>query len=149
MNAAFLPEDALKAWRAKFKRQQRRKQPEGQIAESLVKWFNFAHKGFGVPDARLLVHVPNEGSKTSKQDFIRGARLKRMGKVAGVSDYILFVPRSQWHGMAIELKAPNGMVSDAQSEWLDLVSGQGYFVFVAYSLEEAMAAITKYLKRLS
>ncbi len=173
MNCAYLDPDSLKAWRNKLRKtskiirktmpsnpytheqlmktplvisRKRRKQPEGQIAESLVRWFAFAYAGFGLPDSRLLVHVPNEGSKTSKIDYIRGARLKRMGKVAGVSDYILFVPRGQYHGLCLELKAPKGKASLQQIEWMDMVAHQGYKTAVAFSLNDAMQVITDYLR---
>jgi len=140
MNAAFIPDDALRAWRRSIKKQ--RQYPESAIATGLVRWFAYAHKGFGLTSDHVLVHLKNEG----KQSAIAGARMKAAGVRAGASDYVLFVPRNGAHGLCLELKASKGKLSDAQKSWLDLVTAQGYAARVAYSLNEAIETVTQYLR---
>lgn len=140
MNMPFLNQNALKAIAMRSK--PKRKYPESELATALVKWFDYSHRGLGVPSKDLLIHCKNEG----KQSPIAGARMRAQGVRPGVSDYLLLVPRGAWHGLALEVKAPTGKLSDAQRAWLDLVCGQGYFIAIAYSLDEAMVYITRYLR---
>lgn len=118
----------------------KRRYPESEMATALVRWFDYAHKGLGCPSADLLIHCKNEG----KQSPIAGARMKAQGVRSGVSDYLLLVARREFHGLALELKAPNGKLSQAQADWLDLVQNQGFEACVAYSLTEAMEHIVWY-----
>lgn len=145
MNAAYIEDSALKEWRAKFKKEKRRKQPEGQIAEGLVKWFAYCCKGFGVPDARLLVHIPNEPRTFNRKALIQGAILKRQGLRRGFPDFFLFVSRGGLSGLALELKSKNGKTSEEQDEMLSLLENQGYRVKVVFSLDQALSSITEYL----
>lgn len=140
MNVAFLPDDALKAWRKTFKK--KRQYPESQIATGLIRWFAFAHKGMGVSSENLLIHCKNEG----KQSKIAGARMKAQGVRKGCADYLLLVPRGGYHGLALELKAPGKKTSPEQTEWLRIVFVQGYFTAVCDSLPTAMECIQSYLK---
>jgi VRR-NUC domain len=138
MNAAFIPDDALRAWRRSIKKQ--RRYPESDLATALCRWFDYASAGFGI-DKRLFFHCKNE----SKQSARAGARMKAQAVRKGCADYLLLVPRGQYHGLALELKAPGKKASPEQKEWLALVSGQGYFTAVCDSLPTAMACIQCYL----
>lgn len=94
------------------------------------------------PDLRLLFHVPNGGAR----DIQTAARLKKEGVVPGVPDYLLLVPRSGYHGMAIELKRRNGgVLSAAQIEIIELLNGHGYYAAVAGGWESARDLILQYL----
>jgi len=173
MNAAYIEESALKAWRAQFNKSKskinkkesslppytpeeliktplvyskpakKRQYPESAIATGLVRWFSFAHKGMGLPSDHLLIHCKNE----SKQSAIAGSRMKAQGVRKGCADYLLLVPRGKSHGLALELKAPGKKPSPEQKEWLALVSGQGYYVAVCDSLPTAMDCIQSYLRQ--
>lgn len=142
MNAAFLPEDALREWRAKLKKEKRRQYPESELASALCRWFDFACVGLGVPDKRLFFHCKNEGRQSARA----GARMKSQAVRAGVADYLLLVPRGPYHGLAIELKSKDGKLSKEQKEWMDLVQVQGYAWTMVRSLDEGMSEITKYLR---
>lgn len=82
-------------------------------------------------------HTANQRSTSPAQ----GAKLKRMGVVAGVAD--LFLPRSngKFHGLFIELKSPKGIVSDAQAKFISRMQMEGYAAHVCYSSEEAIQLI--------
>lgn len=67
----------------------------------------------------LVFHVPNEGKRSKTY----GAKLKRMGVLAGVPD--LFVFANGWV-YAIEMKAKNsGKASAAQRKVMDALYKQG------------------------
>src|SRR5262249_4316764 len=62
------------------------------------------------PDV-LWLHVPNGGARDAKT----GAILKRMGTLAGASDFLLW---HQGNSFALELKAPGGRPTEAQLDFL-------------------------------
>lgn len=82
-------------------------------------------------------HIANQRQTSPAQ----GAKLKRMGVVAGVAD--LFLPRSngKFHGLFIELKSPKGIVSDAQAKFISRMKMEGYAAHVCHSSEEAIKLI--------
>jgi hypothetical protein len=136
-----------------------RKQPhatprtETQEQIALVSWWEMAHRGLHVPDARLLFMIPNGsyfgGGSTARGvplAVIRAAQAKRQGLRPGVPDLMLAVPRGQYSGLFIELKRTSGgVVSDDQLNLGGLLIDQGYQVIVARGFDEAVALITEYL----
>ena len=90
---------------------------------------------------KFIFHVANERS-TSPQS---GALLKRKGVLSGVSDILILKPSKSYHGAAIELKSKNGILSDNQQAFLDILSEHGYFTTVCYSADEAIGVICSYL----
>lgn len=93
------------------------------------------------PELALLFHIPNGGKRNVRE----AARFKRMGVKPGVPDMFLPVPRGKKHGLFIELKAPNGRVSDYQSEWLSRLGELGYAAYVCFGADDAWDVLTKYL----
>lgn len=129
---------------------------EAQIQAQLIKWWRIAHKGIGVPDARLLYHVPNgayfgagEKANGAKLAVIRFVQLKRQGFVPGVPDLKLAVMRIHagqiFGGLYLEMKKPGGVLRPEQKEIHPLLRAQGYRVEVAFSFEQAVDVITTYL----
>jgi hypothetical protein len=85
------------------------------------------------PDV-LWLHVPN-GEHRSK---ITGAKLKRMGVLAGASDFLF------WHNgkfFALELKAPGGRATDAQLEFLARFADAGGHTAIAEGIDRAIAVL--------
>jgi hypothetical protein len=134
---------------------------ESTIQANVIAWWQLAHKGLGVPDARLFYHIPNgayfgagvkqlRGGKTVSLGAIRFSQLKRQGFIQGVPDLFLSVCRihqGQFRGgLYIEMKKPKGRTSDEQREMHPLLRAQGYAVAVAFSFEEAVEEITAYLR---
>ena len=93
------------------------------------------------PELEMLYHIPN-GGKRSKAE---ASRFKAMGVKAGVPDLCLPVPRGEYHGLYIELKAASGRTSAKQNEWLEWLSSNGYKTAVCYGWEQAAVAIKSYL----
>src|SRR5215831_19295493 len=107
----------------------RRRSPEAQLQATVVEHLRLRAK----PDV-LWLHVPNG----ERRDKITGAKLKRMGVLAGASD-LLF-----WHNgnsFALELKAPGGRLSEAQLEFLARFNDAGGHSAVAESIDCALACM--------
>lgn len=87
-----------------------------------------------------VYHVPNGGKRNAKE----AAHLKEQGVRAGVPDLCFPVPMNGYHGLYIEMKAGKNKTTQAQDEWLELLSKNGYMTAVCYGFSEAVAVIDKY-----
>lgn len=113
---------------------------ESSEGAALIHWKAAAMRQY--PELQLLFHVPNGGAR----DIQTAARMKREGVVPGVPDYLLLVPRSGYHGMALELKRRDGgVLSGAQITMMELLSDHGYYVVIANGWESAKELILQYL----
>lgn len=93
------------------------------------------------PGIELLHSTPNEGA-TSKQ---RGARMKRLGTLAGIPDLHLPVARRGFFGLWIEMKSPEGRVRESQSAIHKALTEQGHYVAVCRSADVAIDRLEWYL----
>lgn len=118
----------------------KRNNEESRSQQAVIKWWATACREFGVPEM-LLFAIPNGGWR----DPVGAKILKREGQRNGVADLFLSVARGKQHGLYIEMKAEHGVVSSDQSLFLTTAHAQGYAVTVAYSTEQAMAAVRDYL----
>src|SRR5271166_6565935 len=126
-----------------------RRHLEDDAACALIAWRDLHVRRY--PELGLLIHIPQGGKRSARE----GARFKRMGVRAGVSDYLLPVPMRDMGGQGwikdggaglwIELKAGKGKPTPAQLEWLRLMAEQGYATQVATGWVEAARAIASYL----
>ena len=67
------------------------------------------------------------------------------GVLAGVSDLLFLYPSGQYHGLCIEMKAPDGRQRDSQKEWQKAVEEQGYKYILCFGIEEFQTKIKEYL----
>lgn len=88
----------------------------------------------------FVIHIPNEGKRTSRY----GKSLKDMGMRPGVADLFIAIPRHGYGGAWLELKSKDGILSEAQKEFLDDMARQRYFTKVCYSIEETINTIKRY-----
>lgn len=91
-----------------------------------------------------LYHIPNGGKRNARE----AARFKTMGVRAGVHDYHLPVPRGDWHGLWIELKAPpdcRSKVTASQKEWGNKMRCHGYAVAYCKGWLEAKKVLEWYV----
>ena len=123
---------------------------ESQIQIESVRAFNMIY-----PEYRgLLFSVPNGGSRNR----LEAVRLKREGIVAGVSDLLFLVPRGKYHGLCIEMKNEENIITSAgnivkkrtyqsqeQREWQDKVQRQGYKYIICRSCGEFLKELGTYL----
>lgn len=128
---------------------------EQAIQAAVMKWWAYAHRGLGVHEPRLLMHIPNGGGRRK----IEACILKGQGVRPGVPDLFLAAPRvipaqePFWptvhkHGLWIELKAgAKGHVSELQRSMHSCLQAQGYDVSVCRSFDATVKVITEYLSR--
>lgn len=148
------------------KPRKKRSSPEWQLQFQLFKWWR-SYCRTACLEPCLLFAVPNgaalSGGNEQWQKDERGRKgsmLKMTGLTAGVADCLLCVPVFRPshgegtrhvppkfdHGLFVELKSPVGIVSDDQRVFAAAVVTQGYKHCVVRTLEEAVKAITDYLR---
>lgn len=115
---------------------------ESRIQCAVVTWWHHACAGFTLPDF-VLIAIPNSGAGRGP---VTGAILKREGVRAGACDLFLAVKRGNYGGLWIEMKKPDGKLSDAQNEFIAEMNHQGYAAYACYGYDEATKLITRYLK---
>lgn len=115
--------------------------PSEQVEQiNLMRWAEY-EKG-AHPELKLLLHIPNGGSRTKAE----AGRFRAMGVKPGVPDLLLPVARGAYHGLWIELKrADGGKTQAAQRGWIAALRDQGYEAVVCHGWVEASETIMKYL----
>jgi|SRR6478736_9758803 len=116
--------------------------PEFQSCCALMVWWTFFSRVSKIPE-QLLFHCPNQSPGGIKYR----ANNKRMGVRSGTPDYMLAVPRGKHHGLFVEMKSTDGVVSEEQAKTLALLKAQGYATEVCYSTDSARSTIESYLKQ--
>jgi len=115
---------------------------EAQEQSSLMQWSQtYKIKGLG-PLFDYMFAIPNGGSRNK----IEAVNLKKQGVKAGVPDLFICVPSGDYHGLFIEMKSKNGIVSDKQLDWIYRLKSICYRVEVCYGQDEAREAIINYLE---
>ena len=114
-------------------------QNEAREQEALFQWTEFMMGR--CPEVALLYHIPNGGSRNKAE----AANLKRQGVKAGISDLVLPVARSGYHGLYVELKAPGGKLEQSQIDFIQAVEAQGYFAGVCVGWQAAVQTLSAYL----
>jgi len=115
---------------------------ESEHQQALFAWSKLMQPQ--LPELALL-HATGNGN--GKRNIIQGARMKREGVLAGVSDIMLPVARGGYHGLYIELKTvKGGRVSLPQQWWLEETAKQGYRSVVCHGWVEAKEVIEGYLR---
>jgi VRR-NUC domain len=108
----------------------RRARPEEQIHVAVCQHLRLR----ALPDV-LWTHCPNG----ERRDARTGAKLKRMGVLAGAADLLLW---HRGHAFALELKSPGGRLSEAQLEFMARFNDAGGHTCVAQGLDKALACLT-------
>ena len=133
-----------------------RNQPESDMQIALFDMIYLHESKY--PLLRRIFHVPNEGYSGVK-GRAKGQKRHREGVRAGIFDIFVDVPRwgevigeidaypvyATVPGLRIELKAPGGKMSDAQTDWLNYYREAGYRAKICFSWEEAWEIICDYL----
>ena len=107
----------------------RRRSPEAQIHAAVCDHLRLRAR----PDV-LWLHVPNG----ERRDKITGAKLKRLGVLAGASDLLLW---HQGNSFALELKAAGGRLSESQLEFMARFNDAGGHSAVAEGIDRALACL--------
>lgn len=112
---------------------------EHQHQVALFNWARYQTRRY--PELDVLFAIPNGGARDKRT----GGRLKAEGVKAGVSDIMLPVARHGFHGLWIELKAPDGSVQENQKDWAEKMTAQGYKAVICWSWTEARDCLVEYL----
>lgn len=120
---------------------------EDNLQAATATWLRMQH-----PDV-LAFHVPNGGNRPTRTNrrgrtySPAGVRLKQMGALAGVSDWLIMEPRGSYHGLALELKAKGGSLQPSQSDFLERMAARGYATAVCWNLDSFKETVEKYLSQ--
>lgn len=107
---------------------------EDDIQTACIRWFRLQYPN------RIIFHIPNGGRRNIRE----AARLKKQGVLAGVPD--LFIPEPiNYFGLFIEMKSPDGKLSENQKLLFPQLRDRGYRVEICRSLAEFMDVIQHYL----
>jgi hypothetical protein len=120
---------------------------EEAIHKAVVDWTD--RQAATEPALELLFHVPNGGSRHPAE----AKKLRQMGTRQGVPDLLLpyAAQKSKWmdadryNGLALELKSSSGRLRDKQKWWIGRLREQGWAIGVAWSIDEAIHVIQRYL----
>lgn len=87
--------------------------------------------------------IPNGGKRSARE----AALMKAEGVTAGAPDWMLFVPRGPYAGLALEFKRPTdgGRLSASQVVFHDRLRDHQWRVFVVTSAADAWEILTRYL----
>jgi hypothetical protein len=110
----------------------RRRQPEADLQRAVVQHLQARAQ----PDC-VWWHHPAGGYRRRTEAAI----LAGLGAVAGVPDLLLF---RKGRSFAIELKAPGGRLSEAQSEMLARLDRAGVFTAVCHDLDRSLAVLEQW-----
>lgn len=129
--------------------------PEHDEQVRLFEWASLMSNNH--PELELLFAIPNGasyGGGGGRWNIAK--RMKEEGVKKGVPDVFLAVPMIRQDplgnitemnaGLWIEMKAGKNRPSEDQKWWIEKLETYGYRVQVCYSAEEAIEAITEYLK---
>jgi len=104
-------------WQDKIKKM-RRNNEEQRLQEWFALWLNSKNILFNASMAGV-----NLGIATAK------AR-KQMGAKAGFPDIFIYEPRGGFNGMAIELKAKGGTMTNEQTDWSNRLTDKKYYSLI-------------------
>jgi len=113
------------------------KHQEDNLQESIVRYFKLAYPKY------LIFAVPNGGNRNARE----GARFKRQGVLAGVSDLIVVMPNRV---LFIELKWGKNKQQSSQKKFQSIIESLEHEYYVVYSIDEfinLMKIITKTKKQ--
>lgn len=121
----------------------------------LIQWTNAQRGCHKLPDIDSIFAIPN-GSKLAG-GVSSGVKRKKEGVKKGAPDLFLPVPCGTYHGLFIEMKAPEirynitnkirsrkGTASTEQKEWLVKLAARGYMCAICYGAKEAIQTIEEY-----
>lgn len=100
----------------------------------------FAHES-RYPILKFTFHSPNGGRRGKSE----AGRFKAMGVRKGVVDIINPFSTDHAPGLACELKAPNGKLTDDQKAFLEVARRDKYVTGVCYTIDEFLVCVHKYL----
>lgn len=112
---------------------------EAQHQRAVFAWAAVMSKRY--PLLGMMFHVPNGGYRNPRE----ARNLRLQGVKPGVPDIILPIPRGNFHGLFIELKAEGGRLTLDQSNYLISLNNLGYMVKKCIGADDAIETIKAYM----
>lgn len=108
----------------------------------MIKFFEYlSWQEIQRPELACIYHIPNEGTRSIR----RGRIMKQKGVRAGIPDVCVPIARGEWHSLFLEFKVKSGKLSPVQVKMCKLLHAHGHCVRVAWSADEAIEILEKYL----
>lgn len=73
-------------------------------------------------------------------------RMKQAGYKKGIPDILIFEPRGEYVGLAVEVKTATGRASDHQKEWQERLRERGWRAEICKGLDACITVIDDYFK---
>lgn len=128
------------AVRRKTKRKKSTKTKDEHIHQrALVSWFKAEYR----PYERLLICIPNGAQNWGPK---KGNIMQLMGLQPDVPDLFLLITRSDYAGLWIEVKKPDGKLTKSQKEYHWILYKQGFAVDTCFGWANGGDIINNYLK---
>lgn len=121
------------------KRKPKRNSPERNLQATFFTWLFYAHRDV----YKLSYSIPN-GAWT--KNIWEAIKLKNTGLRKGVWDVCISYPTARNPGLYIEFKIGSNKLTPEQEEWGERVRDRGYATAVCRTMDEAIKAITEYLR---
>lgn len=117
---------------------------ESQEQKELIKWFRYT---WPEHDKALRLSANGCNFGTGKKAFMMINSLKAQGLTVGESDLAILIPRHTFHGLILEFKSTKGKhkLTQAQDEYLQYMSKQGYMSVCCKGLDSAKETIQSYM----
>ena len=122
---------------ARLPRSRKRAHPEDDTQREVCRYWALAY-----PHSWALTFHSPQGMAARNRKL--AAIFAGLGVKPGVFDLLCIQRRGSFNGLALELKATRGRVSDAQQTWAHRFKGEGWSAHYAYSIDEARAVIDAY-----
>lgn len=133
------------------KRRKTQKYREDERAKALCKFMAYKYSDV------LFFHVANERKTAVRQKkdgtwySPEGAKLKAMGVLKGVPDYLFICPNERYVGMAMELKTvysdgTKTYASQEQKAILKRFELNGWYTCICHTTDQIMDEIDRYMK---
>lgn len=116
---------------------------EHELQTRVVEWCRLSVFSGEHPELAFLHAIPN-GIVVSKRER---ARLVNEGLLPGVCDLFLPVARGGFFGLYIEMKTPNGRLSEDQKRFILFAQKQGYKVIIPRTIPSAIESILEYITK--
>jgi hypothetical protein len=72
-------------------------------------------------------------------------KMRAAGYSKGTPDLLIFEPRGQYHGLALEVKTEKGRPSEEQKKWIADLNERGYCAKITRGYKETVETIKNYL----
>jgi hypothetical protein len=126
------------------------KKHRSQLSEhkEQVQFFNLCDSASLVDKSfNLIFAIPNQSYGGTRQDMLRGKKLKAEGRKSGVPDIFVPIQNDSYNGLFIEMKTKYNKTQENQDKWLSDLFNHSFDAVIAYSAIDAFNYVCDYLAK--